>query len=81
VDLPAHSVDGATSVPVVVALRRGSEVILGAIVGWAFHWIAEVIVNALEHAAVGLRGRRAVRHEPVRCDRQHRIQNVEGDQP
>lgn len=67
---------------VLVALRRGSEVILGAIVGWAFHWIAEVIINALEHAAVSLRGRRAVRHVPVRwCDRRHRIQNIEGDQP
>ena len=35
-------------VPIVmVALHRGSEVILGAVVGWAFHWATEVIVDAL----------------------------------
>jgi len=31
----------------VVALRRGGEVILGALVGWAFHGIAEVVVDAV----------------------------------
>jgi uncharacterized membrane protein YccC len=35
---------------VTVALRRGSEVTLGAIVGWLFHWVAEVAVDALETA-------------------------------
>lgn len=35
------------SVPVaVVALRRGGEVILGALVGWAFHWGAEMLLDA-----------------------------------
>jgi hypothetical protein len=28
-----------------VALHRGSEVILGALVGWIFHWFAEVVVD------------------------------------
>jgi Fusaric acid resistance protein-like len=31
---------------VLVALHRGSEVILGAIVGWMIHWVAEVVVDA-----------------------------------
>ncbi|WEX91376.1 hypothetical protein PZN02_006139 (plasmid) [Sinorhizobium garamanticum] len=36
------------SVPiVVVALHRGSEVILGALVGWVFHWVAETLVDAV----------------------------------
>ncbi|EJL50721.1 putative membrane protein [Rhizobium sp. CF122] len=36
------------SVPiVVVALYRGSEVILGALVGWVFHWVAETLVDAV----------------------------------
>ncbi|GLR56772.1 FUSC family protein [Rhizobium indigoferae] len=36
------------SVPiVVVALHRGSEVILGALVGWVFHWGAETLVDAV----------------------------------
>ncbi|HTO62139.1 MAG TPA: FUSC family protein [Bradyrhizobium sp.] len=34
----------------VVALRRGSEVVLGALVGWAFHGAAEVVVDALTGA-------------------------------
>jgi uncharacterized membrane protein YccC len=35
------------SVPIaVVALRRGSEVIPGAVVGWAFHWGAELLLDA-----------------------------------
>ncbi|HUB14130.1 MAG TPA: FUSC family protein [Acetobacteraceae bacterium] len=42
---------------VVVALRRGSEVILGAFVGWAFHWIAEAIRGALENAEAASRQR------------------------
>jgi uncharacterized membrane protein YccC len=32
---------------VLVAVHRGSEVILGAIVGWLIHWIVQVIVDAL----------------------------------
>jgi hypothetical protein len=36
-----------------VALRRGSEVILGALVGWAFHWAAETLVDAITGAASG----------------------------
>jgi len=32
---------------IVVALHRGSEVILGAIVGWIIHWVVEVVVDAL----------------------------------
>jgi hypothetical protein len=31
----------------VAAFRRGGVVILGALVGWAFHWVAENIVDAL----------------------------------
>jgi uncharacterized membrane protein YccC len=31
---------------VLVALHRGSEVILGAIVGWIIHWVVEVAVDA-----------------------------------
>ena len=31
---------------VLVALHRGSEVILGAIVGWMIHWVVEVVVDA-----------------------------------
>jgi uncharacterized membrane protein YccC len=35
------------SVPVaVVALHRGGEVILGAVVGWAFHWGTEMVLDA-----------------------------------
>jgi uncharacterized membrane protein YccC len=30
---------------VLVALHRGSEVILGAIVGWIIHWVVEVVVH------------------------------------
>jgi hypothetical protein len=29
-----------------VALHRGSEVILGAIVGWIIHWLVQVVVDA-----------------------------------
>ena len=32
---------------VLVALHRGSEVILGAIVGWIFHWVAQVVVDSV----------------------------------
>jgi uncharacterized membrane protein YccC len=32
---------------VLVALHRGSEVILGALVGWIIHWVAQVAVDAV----------------------------------
>jgi hypothetical protein len=36
------------SLPIVmVAFHRGSEVILGALVGWTFHWAAEIVVDRL----------------------------------
>jgi uncharacterized membrane protein YccC len=35
----------------VVAFRRGSEVILGALLGWAFHWATETVVAALRETA------------------------------
>ena len=31
----------------ITALRRGGEVILGALVGWVFHWAAETVVDRL----------------------------------
>ena len=34
----------------VVALRRGSEVILGALIGWAFHGLVELLVGAVTGA-------------------------------
>jgi len=41
------------AVPIfVVAFHRGSEVILGALVGWVVHWAAEVIVGWLTGAAL-----------------------------
>ena len=40
------------SVPIaMVALHRGSEVILGALLGGAFHFAAEVALSALTHAS------------------------------
>jgi len=41
---------------VMVAFYRASEVMLGAVIGWVFHWAAEVAVDALAGAAEGLRG-------------------------
>jgi uncharacterized membrane protein YccC len=36
------------SMPIVMAaLPRGGDVILGAIIGWIFHWAAEVVVDKL----------------------------------
>ena len=61
------------SVPIVlVALHRGSEVFLGAVVGWIFHWGAEVVVDALENRAVSLSRRRASQHMTDRSQGQHR---------
>jgi uncharacterized membrane protein YccC len=51
------------SVPIViVALRRGSEVMLGAMVGWAFHWVADFIADRIAGAVHALLGRDAARH-------------------
>jgi uncharacterized membrane protein YccC len=42
----------APSEPVLtVGLHRASEVILGAVVGWTFHWAAEAVVDACARAA------------------------------
>jgi len=30
-----------------IAVHRGSEVILGAVIGWIFHWVAEMVVDTL----------------------------------
>jgi uncharacterized membrane protein YccC len=61
------------SVPIVlVALHRGSEVFLGAVVGWIFHWGAEVVVDALENRAVSLSRRPASQHMTDRSQGQHR---------
>src|SRR5258705_13788076 len=61
------------SAPIIlVALRRGSEVLLGAVVGWIFHWGAEVVVDALENRALSLRQRRASQHMHGRSRRRHR---------
>jgi uncharacterized membrane protein YccC len=61
------------STPIVlIALRRGSEVLLGAVVGWIFHWGAEVVVDALENRALSLRQRRASQHMHGRSRRRHR---------
>jgi len=46
----------------VAAFRRGSEVILGALVGWAFHWAAEIIVDALAGTGQSLHRHRTVYH-------------------
>ncbi|MDL2410860.1 FUSC family protein [Rhizobium calliandrae] len=44
------------SVPiVVVAMHRGSEVILGALVGWVFHWMPETLVDAVSGGEPGHR--------------------------
>jgi uncharacterized membrane protein YccC len=55
---PIILITAQPSVPIVlVALRRGSEVLLGAGVGWMFHWGAEVVVDALENRADRRRAR------------------------
>jgi uncharacterized membrane protein YccC len=66
---------------VVVALRRGSEVFLGAIVGWIFHWGAEVVVDALENRAFNLRQRHASQHMHGRSRVRHRNQHHQAEQP
>jgi uncharacterized membrane protein YccC len=69
------------SVPtVMVALHRGSEVILGALLGGAFHGAAEVALSALTHASgeprstIRPRGRTAMAFRPVA--RSHRDRNT-----
>jgi uncharacterized membrane protein YccC len=70
------------STPIVlVALRRGSEVLLGAMVGWIFHWGAEVVVGALENRALSLRQHHALRHMHGRSRGRHRNQHHQAEQP
>jgi uncharacterized membrane protein YccC len=71
-----------TSAPIVlVALRRGSEVLLGAMVGWIFHWGAEVVVDALANRALSLRQHHASRHMHGRSRGRHRNQHHQAEQP
>jgi uncharacterized membrane protein YccC len=54
------------SVPIVaIAFHRGSEVVLGAAVGWAFHWAAEILLNAFLDAERALHGCRVAEHAQV----------------
>lgn len=62
-----------------VALHRGSEVILGALVGWIFHWFAEVVVDALADPGSDLRGGPASHHERRQSVDQQRMEHIEGD--
>jgi uncharacterized membrane protein YccC len=66
---------------VLVALRRGSEVLLGAIVGWIFHWGAEVVVDASEDRVLNLRQHHASRHMHGRSRGRHRNQHHQAEQP
>jgi len=68
------------SVPMLlVALHRGSEVILGAIIGWTVHWLAEVLVDALAGSEPDLRCGRVTRHEPAQPADRQRTEHIEGD--
>jgi uncharacterized membrane protein YccC len=70
------------SAPIVlVALRRGSEVLLGAIVGWVFHWAAEVVVDALENRALNLSQHHASQHMHCRPRWRHCNQHHQAEQP
>jgi hypothetical protein len=70
------------SVPIVlVALRRGSEVLLGAIVRWIFHWGPEVVVEGLENRALNKRQHHASRHMHGRSRGRHRSQHHQPEQP
>ena len=45
---PMILLTASPAVPIaMVALRRGSEVILGAAVGWVFHWAAERVLDGV----------------------------------
>jgi uncharacterized membrane protein YccC len=70
------------STPIVlVALRRGSEVSLGAIVGWIVHWGAEVVVDPLENRALNLRQDHASRHMHGGSRGRHRNRHHQAEQP
>lgn len=62
-----------------VAVHRGSEVILGALVGWIFHWFAEIVVDTLADARSDLGGdlhhTANVRNLPTKSE----IERIEGD--
>lgn len=62
-----------------VALHRGSEVILGAIIGWTVHWLAEIVVDALTGSEPDLRCGRVSRHEPAQPVDRQRTEHIEGD--
>jgi uncharacterized membrane protein YccC len=47
-----------------IAVHRGAEVILGAVVGWVFHWGTEAVVDAISSASQSLHDQRE------RCDRE-----------
>ena len=55
----------------VAAFRRGSEVILGALVGWVFHWAAEIIVDALAGTQLVRHGHRTARQARRRAVKPH----------
>jgi uncharacterized membrane protein YccC len=58
------------------AFRRGGEVILGAFVGWAFHWAAEIVVDALTRGGQALGRRRAAHPAPLSVG--HRPPPIDG---
>jgi len=62
-----------------VALHRGSEVIVGAIIGWIFHWLAEVGVDALADSGPDLPCGRVSRHEPAQPVDRQRTEHLDGD--
>ena len=77
---PIILLTGQPSAPILlVALHRGSEVILGALVGWIFHWFAEIVVDALADAEPDLGCGDASRHERTQPVGQQRIKHIEGD--
>jgi hypothetical protein len=49
-----------------VAVYRGSEVILGAGIGWVFHWAAEMVVDTLACCGRALRSLRAAASDPTK---------------
>jgi uncharacterized membrane protein YccC len=68
------------SVPIgLVAVRRGGEVCLGAIVGWIFHWGAEVAVDALTNRTLNLRQHHPSRRMHDRRRGRHRNQGHQTD--
>jgi Fusaric acid resistance protein-like len=70
------------STPIVLlALRRGSEVFLGAIVGWIFHWGSEVVADVLAKRSLSLRQHHASRHMHGRSRARDRNQHHQAEQP